>query len=58
MKEYQVYCLRCKENRKVVDPKIIEMPGKGKSTRTAITGKCEKCSVNIYRTIKKEDNNI
>ena len=52
--DYTVYCLKCKEIVKVINPEIIEMPGKGNSTRRAITGKCEKCGVKIQRTIKKE----
>ena len=52
--DYIVYCLKCKEKTKVVNPEIVQMNGKGNSKRTAIVGICEKCSVKMCRTIKKE----
>lgn len=55
MKEFVVYCLKCREKTNVINPEIIQMNGKGGSKRRAVTGKCSKCGVKICRTIKKEE---
>ncbi len=39
----------------MVDPKQVEMAGKGGKPRFAMTGKCEVCGTNMYRIMGSAD---
>lgn len=51
-REYIAYCMRCKEKVVVVNPKIVDMKGKG--VRKAVKGTCLKCNTKVSAILKKE----
>jgi len=51
--EYIGYCVKCKAKKKMVDPKIIEMKGKGTTKRRAATGTCPDCGTKMFRILGK-----
>lgn len=56
MADVTAYCVKCKaKDRKMVDPKQVEMAGKGGKPRFAMTGKCEVCGTNMYRIMGSAD---
>jgi hypothetical protein len=54
MAEYKARCMKCKEERDVKDPEVIEMEGKGGSKRRAVKGKCAVCGTKVYKFLPKE----
>lgn len=48
------YCVKCKEKRKMDDPKVVAMKGKGGAKRRAMTGTCPKCGTKMFRILGKD----
>lgn len=53
-KQYEANCMKCKKEVSVRQPEIIDMKGKGSSTRKAVKGKCSICGANVFRILKKQ----
>ena len=49
--EIQAYCVKCKKNIEIKDPKPYEMKGV-RGTRNAIKGNCPNCGTKVFRIIK------
>lgn len=50
MEEVTGYCVKCKaRDRVMVDPKEVEMNGKGGKKRMAMTGTCKVCGTKMFR---------
>jgi len=47
----EAYCVRCKKNIEIKDPKPYEMKGI-RGTRNAIKGVCPDCGTKVFRIIK------
>ncbi len=54
MAEYQARCRRCREQRDVADPEVVEIEGKGGSKRRAVKGKCATCGCKVYKFLPKD----
>ena len=46
------YCVKCKAKRDMVDPKEVQMPGKG-GPRRAMKGTCPVCGTGMFRILGK-----
>jgi hypothetical protein len=44
-------CMKCKENRNMVEEQIVEM----KNGRKAASGKCEVCGTKMFKILGKEE---
>ena len=53
MAEYKARCMKCKTERDVKDPEVIEMEGKGGSKRRAVKGVCASCGTKVYKFLPK-----
>lgn len=54
-------CMRCKVNdREMVEAEVVEIKGKGGSTRRAAKGKCKVCGCSMYKMLPKAqpENNV
>lgn len=47
--EIIAYCVKDREKHKMMNPKQVEMKGKGGKVRYAMTGTCEKCGTKMFR---------
>jgi hypothetical protein len=54
MAEYKGRCMRCKDQRDIAEPQVIEMTGKGGSKRKAVKGKCATCGCSMYKFLPKD----
>lgn len=48
------YCVKCKKKQEMKDEQIIEIKGKGNTTRKAVTGVCPVCGTKMFRILGKE----
>lgn len=54
METYTGRCMRCKVNdREMVEAEVVEIKGKGGSTRRAAKGKCKVCGCSMYKMLPK-----
>jgi len=53
MVEYKARCMKCKKEVDVAEPQVIDMKGKGGSTRKAVKGKCKTCGTTVFRFLPK-----
>jgi len=54
--DYTGYCVKCKKkNVKMESPKLVNMKGKGKVKRYAISGTCPSCGTKMFRIVSRED---
>ena len=54
--DYTGYCVKCKKkNVKMDSPKLVNMKGKGKVKRFAVSGTCPACSTKMFRIVSKAD---
>jgi hypothetical protein len=49
--EFEAYCVKCKENREMVDIEIVTM----KNGRKAAKGSCTDCECGMFRILGKKD---
>ncbi len=49
-KKYMARCMKCKEQREVVNPEFVEI----KKGVWAVKGKCAVCGTKVYRIIGKK----
>lgn len=47
------YCVKCRDKRKMDNPKEVTMKGKGGTKRRAMTGLCPKCGTKMFRILGK-----
>lgn len=47
--DVEAYCVKCKQKRMMVNPKEVEMKGKGGTPRRAMTGTCGTCGTKMFR---------
>ncbi len=53
--DYTGYCVKCKKkNVKMENPELVNMKGKGKVQRYAITGTCPICSTKMFKIVGKD----
>lgn len=50
MAEYEGRCMKCKTNRKIKNPKAVEI----RKGTWAVKGECEKCGGTIFKIVGKE----
>ena len=54
--DYTGYCVKCKKkNVKMESPKLVNMKGKGKVKRYAISGACPSCGTKMFRIVGADD---
>lgn len=53
MADYNARCMKCKKEVSVADPQVVEIKGKGGSTRRAVKGKCAACGTKVYKFLPK-----
>jgi len=54
--DYKGYCVKCKEkNVTMQNPKLVNMKGKGKVKRYAVSGTCPTCSTKMFRIVSAAD---
>ncbi len=49
-KKYMARCMKCKEQREVVDPELVEI----RKGVWAVRGKCKVCGTKVYRIVGKK----
>ena len=61
MAELKALCMRCRDANKkptmqdMENPQVVEMKGKGGSTRFSAKGTCKKCGGNMFKFLSKDD---
>lgn len=50
MKEVKAYCVKCKEKRPLLEPKVLQL----RLGRTAYKGRCSECSTGIFKIMPKK----
>lgn len=53
-KTFEATCMKCKKQVIVQEPQIVQMKGKGNSTRDCVKGLCPDCKVGVFRILKKQ----
>ncbi|MEK7203063.1 MAG: DUF5679 domain-containing protein [Patescibacteria group bacterium] len=48
----EAYCVKCKIKQKMLNPKKVEMLGRGGIKKKALKGKCPVCGTLIFGLIK------
>jgi Zn finger protein HypA/HybF involved in hydrogenase expression len=49
------YCVKCKQKREMKDEKIVEIKGKGGTTRKAVQGVCPVCGTKMFKILGKAE---
>lgn len=49
------YCVRCRVKRPIMNPKEVQLKGRGGTLKKAVRGICPVCGTTMFRILKKTE---